>query len=308
MAIFRRSNASTPPTEESASGLPRTERPPRDGGYSVAEAARILGLTTRRVRQLIEEGKLVARRTPLGAFRLPSEVVSEERLRRAQMGKAKADTSGGEQAASPQSPTVIPSRSSLEVAVPRGGHRAEESASDRAAAREHPRILPKRPSSRWVLGAAGVTILGAGFGLGLALADSIRPSDRTAPATHASPPMSANTQRVVMLIDPPPVHGLRNPNGKVVDAFIPSGFTVEQGTTVVLTIFNYDDTPHTFTSPGLGIDALIPPSRAGSPNSVTVRFTPRRPGSFRWRCRVPCDSWSMARRGYMSGAVQVLAA
>jgi excisionase family DNA binding protein len=308
MPIFRRSRASAVPGPEATYGLPRTDRPQRNDHYSVAEAAQILGLSTRRVRQMIEEGKLEARRTPLGAFRLPGELVREEQLRRAQLGKAKADVSGGgEEASSAQPPTPI-SRGSPEGDVSGGGDGAEAGDSDRLQAGDQRGILFERRLSRWVLAAAVVTMLAAGLVLGLALGDANRTSGRTAPATHASPSMLANAQRVVMLIDPPPLYGIRNPNGKVVDAFIPSDFTVEGGTTIMLTIFNYDDTPHTFTSPSLGVDALIPPARAEGPSSVTVSFTPGRPGSYAWRCRVPCDSWSMARRGYMSGTVQVLAA
>ena len=52
-------------------------------------------------------------------------------------------------------------------------------------------------------------------------------------------------------------------DGKTHDALVPSAeITVKAGQTVRLTILNYDDMPHSFTSPGLARGAAIPPAFA----------------------------------------------
>jgi excisionase family DNA binding protein len=50
--------------------------------YGTAEAARLLGLSDRRVRQLLAEGQLPGERDAAGVLHLPQEAVHEERSRR----------------------------------------------------------------------------------------------------------------------------------------------------------------------------------------------------------------------------------
>ncbi len=59
--------------------------------YSAAEAARLLGVSERRVRQLIAEGRLPAERTAAGRLRLPQAVVHAARRDR---GSASGSSSG----------------------------------------------------------------------------------------------------------------------------------------------------------------------------------------------------------------------
>src|SRR5690242_1994511 len=47
-------------------------------------------------------------------------------------------------------------------------------------------------------------------------------------------------------------------DGNKHDATLPADFSVRAGQTVRLTIYNYDDMPHSFTSPGLARGAAIP--------------------------------------------------
>ncbi len=54
-----------------------------DDWYTTADAARLLGISDRRVRQLVEEGRLPAE-TDAGVLRLPQEPVHQERARRRQ--------------------------------------------------------------------------------------------------------------------------------------------------------------------------------------------------------------------------------
>ncbi|GAC1595035.1 MAG: hypothetical protein NVS3B21_17740 [Acidimicrobiales bacterium] len=50
--------------------------------YTAAQAAQLLGVSERRVRQLVNEGKLVGERGDDGAVRVPQQSVNEERKRR----------------------------------------------------------------------------------------------------------------------------------------------------------------------------------------------------------------------------------
>jgi uncharacterized cupredoxin-like copper-binding protein len=127
-------------------------------------------------------------------------------------------------------------------------------------------------------------------------------------------------------------------DGKTHDAVLPSAsFSVKAGQTVRLTIYNYDDMPHSFTSPGLargaaippmmqqmqgtaqdlkampmagmGVDKLIAGGSEKAPSKTVITFTaPSKAGIYIWYCRVPCDPWAMAHDGYMRGHVTVTSA
>jgi plastocyanin len=119
------------------------------------------------------------------------------------------------------------------------------------------------------------------------------------------------------------------------DAFVPrADLTVKAGQTVRMSISNYDDMPHSFTSPGLAAGAAIPTSeqqRQGSGRDLTVMpglgigldvnlpgatgkgpskttFTfraPTKPGTYVYYCKLPCDPWAMSHFGYMMGHIRV---
>jgi hypothetical protein len=125
-------------------------------------------------------------------------------------------------------------------------------------------------------------------------------------------------------------------DGKTHDAFLPTtNLSVKAGQRVRMTVYNYDDMPHSFTSPGLAKGAAIPAGeqqmqgtpqdiktmpapgvgvdktiRAGSdkrPSKTIVTFTaPAKAGSYIWYCKMPCDAWAMSHVGYMVGRVQVM--
>jgi hypothetical protein len=110
------------------------------------------------------------------------------------------------------------------------------------------------------------------------------------------------------------------PDNKTHDAFVPYNFTVFAGQKVNMTFENFDDMPHTFVSPALGVTFQIPGSQtAGVPEISQYQFTEATPGIYRWWCSVPCDSdaggWAMTtgsdgqpgQIGYMGGFVTVLA-
>lgn len=127
------------------------------------------------------------------------------------------------------------------------------------------------------------------------------------------------------------------PDGDRHDAFLPStNMTVRPGQTVRLTVYNYDDAPHTFTSPklaagaaipaamhqmqgatadlkvmpapGIGVDQTLPGAKGGTPSKTTFSFkAPAQAGTYFWYCKLPCDPFSMSHVGYMEGHITVRA-
>ena len=128
----------------------------------------------------------------------------------------------------------------------------------------------------------------------------------TSAATPAAP-SPAGAQHVSLKVNPPPLYGVKNPHGTVVDAFVPADFTVRVGKPVVVTVLNYDSMPHTWTAGGLGVNEMVPSGGPHSPSKVTFTFTPKSAGAFTWQCETPCNPWSMTHMGYMEGTVTVVA-
>ncbi|MBS1892048.1 MAG: hypothetical protein JST59_12195 [Actinobacteria bacterium] len=101
-------------------------------------------------------------------------------------------------------------------------------------------------------------------------------------------------------------HGRLGPEGTWHDAYLPASFTVEPGDTVNVTVQNYDEGEHTFTSMPLGLAATIAAGSASHPKTTTFTFqAPNRAGNYLWFCALPCDPWAMAHIGYMRGYVRV---
>jgi plastocyanin len=127
------------------------------------------------------------------------------------------------------------------------------------------------------------------------------------PIASSAPPPKAQTLHISVKADDE--HGRRGPDGKWHDAFLPADFTVHAGAQVTVTVDNYDGGPHSFTSPSMGVNQIIPGGGSmSSPQQVTFRFTaPKKPGHYQWWCAVPCDPWAMAHNGYMRGIVTVSA-
>lgn len=101
-------------------------------------------------------------------------------------------------------------------------------------------------------------------------------------------------------------------DGKWHDAYLPADFTVHAGARVMLTVYNYDNSPHSFIATSLSptsvISETIPPGSASAPSKTAITFTaPAKAGAYAWWCSVPCDPWSMAHSGYMRGVVTVVA-
>jgi plastocyanin len=127
-----------------------------------------------------------------------------------------------------------------------------------------------------------------------------------APVTVAQP-AAPRPHAVKMLVKTDAEYGRRGPDGKWHDAFLPADFTVRAGQTVTVTVTNYDSGPHTFTSPSMGVNEVIPGGGSlTAGKQVTFTFTaPSKPGSYQWWCSLPCDPWAMVHNGYMRGIVTV---
>ncbi|MCL6597099.1 MAG: cupredoxin domain-containing protein [Firmicutes bacterium] len=64
------------------------------------------------------------------------------------------------------------------------------------------------------------------------------------------------------------------PDGKRHDAFSPSTLTVAAGQRVVLTVYNWDNMQHSFTSASLHVNTVFAPSsKNGAPSITTITFT-----------------------------------
>ena len=101
--------------------------------------------------------------------------------------------------------------------------------------------------------------------------------------------------------------------GKYHDAFSPWQMKVSAGAQIVLTVYNWDDMDHSFTSKELGVDVVTKPAlKEGEPSVTVIKFTaPQKPGTYEFHCKVPCDTpngdWSMSHQGYMIGQIVVVA-
>jgi len=168
--------------------------------------------------------------------------------------------------------------------------------------------LSKGDFSRIVWLAFFVVIL-AGVVFGIIIGYNLKSS---APAVSSTP----KTADITLVVQGDVLLG---PDGNLHDAFTPCNFTVYASQEVDLTIVNYDSGEHTFTSPTLGVNFIVPPSNVtGVPTVSNFQFTESTAGIYRWYCSYPCDTdsrgWAMTtgsdgqpdQIGYMGGFVTVL--
>ncbi len=162
-----------------------------------------------------------------------------------------------------------------------------------------PRLLPA---------VAFVVALVAAAFLGLVIGSNLQP----APIATAK----TNIYDITLIVQANLALG---PDNRTHDAFVPCNFTFYSGQTANLTIVNFDDMPHSFTSPTLNVDFHAPGSLAlGVPSVSHFQFSGPAAGSYRWWCAIPCDSdaggWAMTtgndgqpgQVGFMGGYVTVL--
>lgn len=103
-------------------------------------------------------------------------------------------------------------------------------------------------------------------------------------------------------------HAKKGPEGQWHDAFLPASFSVRAGQQVDVTVYNYDEGEHSFTSPAMGLNVTFEGGGESKPHKTSFSFiAPRKVGRYEWFCAYPCDPWSMTHIGYMRGYVTVSA-
>jgi plastocyanin len=112
--------------------------------------------------------------------------------------------------------------------------------------------------------------------------------------------------------------GAKGSDGLRHDTTLGANFAVPQGSRVTVTVYNYDEGPHTITAPKLGLNVRIPGAKdeeKGIPSKKTFTFTATKAGKFIWFCALPCDAgqgyWDMKnpskKIGFMAGYITVSA-
>lgn len=137
----------------------------------------------------------------------------------------------------------------------------------------------------------------------------------TLPAATAAAPeatTAAAPEEITLVVKSDEEHAKKGPEGEWHDAYLPADFSVKAGATVKVTVYNYDDSAHSFTSPGLGVNAKIAPGGETHPSKTTFTFqapskaaTYQNGGSYEWYCDMPCDPFAMSHYGFMKGHVTV---
>jgi plastocyanin len=164
-------------------------------------------------------------------------------------------------------------------------------------------------------GYSGFTVLAATFAVLLsmtallAVAFKLDHSGNTQAASAATDTAAGapTVEEFKVVVKSDDEHGKKGPEGTWHDAFLPADLTVKAGATVRVTVYNYDEGPHSFFSPELGANASIPAGSESSPSKTTFTFhAPQKAGSYEWYCTMPCDPWAMEHLGYMKGDVKVV--
>ena len=83
-------------------------------------------------------------------------------------------------------------------------------------------------------------------------------------------------------------------------------FAIAPQSLVRITFTNSTANFHTFTIPGLGVSAVIPPAHRGIPSTTTLAFTARTAyGVYEWHCII-CKSGAHGPQHSMSGHVYAI--
>lgn len=124
--------------------------------------------------------------------------------------------------------------------------------------------------------------------------------------SHHSMPMGKAVS-VKLVVKSDTERAMKGPDGKYHDAVMPADFTIHSGDRVRVTVYNYDDMPHSWTSTDLGVNQTIPAGSETAPSKTTFMFTAPSTGKYEWWCAMPCDPYAMATDGLMRGYVTVAA-
>jgi plastocyanin len=161
-------------------------------------------------------------------------------------------------------------------------------------------IRAMRPALLVVVVAGAAAIAGCG---GSSAKSSSVSHNNAASATPAQGGAEGSVENVSMKIAGGKMAkalGYTTDDGKGHDTYIPSELKVKAGSTIKVTVSNYDEGPHTFTSPDLGVNATIAPATNATkkiPSKTTFTIVVKKAGKFRWYCALPCDAkaagWAM---------------
>jgi plastocyanin len=115
-------------------------------------------------------------------------------------------------------------------------------------------------------------------------------------------------EHLTMVIVP---DALLGSNKRVHDAYIPANIAARAGQKVIVTVYNLDTAPHTFTAQDLHLNVFVPGAKAQGLEAVTTfTFTVGKTGKYHWKCILPCDNgglnaWAMTHDGYMAGTITI---
>lgn len=128
-----------------------------------------------------------------------------------------------------------------------------------------------------------------------------------AAAAKATAPTPVTFQTVIV------PDSLRGSDKRNHDSFIPASFVVKVGQKVTLQVYNTDNSPHSITSMGLGINFVAVGEKTDGVVAIsTFTFVPKKAGVYHWKCMLPCDNgganaWAMQHDGFMAGTFTVQA-
>lgn len=113
--------------------------------YSAGEAAKLLGVSERRVRQLVDAGTLPGDRDRDGRLRLPQQAVHDERTRRRRSGRTSAGSAARSTPVAPRADVDVAAivRETVEALVPRMLESAT-AAADRSASLAQQAVAEER--------------------------------------------------------------------------------------------------------------------------------------------------------------------
>lgn len=152
--------------------------------------------------------------------------------------------------------------------------------------------------------AATIAVL---LSMGALLGVAFKLNDTNHNAIPAAAVSTANTENLTLIVKSDEEHAKKGADGNWHDAYLPADFSVQAGATVTVTVYNYDESPHTFTSTSLGTNVEIAAGAPGKPSKTTFTFhAPSKAGSYEWLCAMPCDPWAMNHDGFMRGVVTVV--
>jgi plastocyanin len=154
----------------------------------------------------------------------------------------------------------------------------------------------------------GATLLAAAVALGLATGIATTHSAAWASSHAALPAAALAPERVNLVIV---ADSLIGSNKHTHDAYVPAYLTAIAGQQVIVTVYNLDTSPHSFTAPGLGLNVIVPGAKSqGLEGMTTFSFTANKVGTYHWKCILPCDNgganaWAMSHDGFMAGTITI---